>query len=308
LVPLDGEKRKVSMAATRATTKVKGGRLPPPAAGSRLDIIRTVQSPLGFFVLVVLVVEAIIGGVAGFSGANERLYIISIMAGIVILLVLTVTSLAWFRPEALEGKRAPVLAAARVQGPELPVVKSPKTLVAVSEQLMGHEMGSSERFTRFGTGFYGDIEAVRQLGGPDPHIVENVTSNQLRDLMVRESFDIVLLLVYVDQQTGQVVFSENDRMNADGFAELVILTRARLVILAVCNSLTLAAVISRLAKVNVIAAASFVTVADFVSWEGTFFSVLAQKSPVSQAFDIACRVSGLQLDLMLKADLAFDAS
>jgi hypothetical protein len=183
------------MATTRAPTKAQRGKPAQPTAGSRVDIIRTVQTPLGFFVLVVLVVEAIIGGVAGFSGTRDRPYIISIMAGIVILLVVMVTALALFRPEALQGQRAPNMAVIRVQEPELPIIKSPRVLIA-----------ATELFTKEDMGFESDIEAVHLLGGSTPNIARNVTSEQLRDLMVRHQFDIVHLLVYVRSEERTVGF------------------------------------------------------------------------------------------------------
>jgi hypothetical protein len=103
-----------------------------------------------------------------------------------------------------------------------------------------------------------------------------------------------------------LVFSENDKLNADGFTELVKLTRAKLVILATCDSITLGAMISR--TTNVIAATSSVEVENVLSWEKGFFSGLAKQYTVSQAFDICRCVSGLPLVLLLKADLAFDIS
>jgi len=103
-----------------------------------------------------------------------------------------------------------------------------------------------------------------------------------------------------------MVFSERDKLNADGFAELVKLTRARLVILATCDSIALGGVIAR--TTNVIAATSSVNVSDFLSWENGFFSILAKRYTISQAFDISKCVSDLPLLLILKADLAFDVS
>jgi len=72
----------------------------------RISIIRTVQTPLGFFVLVVLVVKTILGIVAGLSEGMDRTIIIIGMLVIIGGLVGIVAFLAYNRPEALQGVRA----------------------------------------------------------------------------------------------------------------------------------------------------------------------------------------------------------
>jgi len=73
----------------------------------RTGIIRTVRTPLGFFVLVVLVVEAILGSVAYSGNRPDSTYALAGMLGILILLVTVVALMAYYRPEALRGARAP---------------------------------------------------------------------------------------------------------------------------------------------------------------------------------------------------------
>ncbi|MFC1484644.1 hypothetical protein ACFL5M_02290 [Candidatus Neomarinimicrobiota bacterium] len=71
----------------------------------RLDVIKTVKTPLGFFTLTVLVVEVILGLSANFSQGADRTYLIIGMLGLIFLLVIIVAGLAIFRPEALRGRR-----------------------------------------------------------------------------------------------------------------------------------------------------------------------------------------------------------
>jgi PAS domain-containing protein len=61
---------------------------------------------LGFFVLVVLVVEAILGAVAGISTGSDRTFAILGILLIICGLVSVVAFLAYSRPEALRGVRA----------------------------------------------------------------------------------------------------------------------------------------------------------------------------------------------------------
>ncbi len=72
---------------------------------NRLNIIESVKTPIGFFVFVVLVVEAIFGLALNNSEGSERTILIISMIGLIFALVVIVVALAVFRPEALKGER-----------------------------------------------------------------------------------------------------------------------------------------------------------------------------------------------------------
>jgi hypothetical protein len=73
----------------------------------RVHIIDTVQTPLGFFVLIVLVVEVILGIVTTMSAGNDRTYLIVGMLGLIFLLALIVPLMAVYFPGTLYGKEQP---------------------------------------------------------------------------------------------------------------------------------------------------------------------------------------------------------
>ncbi len=75
---------------------------------SRVEILQAVRTPLGFFVLLVLIVEVILGLVTGLSSGTDRTYLIFGMLALIFLLVGIVSIIAVFRPEALYGRRPPV--------------------------------------------------------------------------------------------------------------------------------------------------------------------------------------------------------
>lgn len=75
---------------------------------NRVSIIETVQTPLGFFTLTVLLVELILGIAANFSQGSDRGYLIVSMIALIFLLVAIVAGFAFFRPEALSGRRPAV--------------------------------------------------------------------------------------------------------------------------------------------------------------------------------------------------------
>ena len=71
----------------------------------RVSIIQAVQTPLGFFVLVVLVVEVIFGIITGLSEGSLRTILAIAMVTLIFLLAGFVSFLAYSRPEALHGVR-----------------------------------------------------------------------------------------------------------------------------------------------------------------------------------------------------------
>jgi hypothetical protein len=70
----------------------------------RVELIQAIKTPLGFFVLTVLVVEAVMGGLASFSSGDRTLLIWGMltMLGMTIALV---GGLAYLKPEVLQGRR-----------------------------------------------------------------------------------------------------------------------------------------------------------------------------------------------------------
>jgi len=78
-------------------------------SSNRIGIIRAVQTPLGFFVLVVLVVEAILGGIVYTKNVQNVTLALVLMVVILLALIAVVAFMAYYRPEALRGVRAPRL-------------------------------------------------------------------------------------------------------------------------------------------------------------------------------------------------------
>lgn len=71
---------------------------------SRKDLIRVVTTPLGFFVLVVLVVEAFLTMIAVYTDDGDRTLAIQGCLALIFVLVVVVGLLAFFRPNSLTGK------------------------------------------------------------------------------------------------------------------------------------------------------------------------------------------------------------
>ena len=98
----------------------------PSGGGERVGIIEAVRTPLGFFALIVLVIEAIFAVVAGIANGVDRTITIGGMLFVILALISIVAYFAYRRPEALAGKREeinfdiePVLAPLRNEAEKL---------------------------------------------------------------------------------------------------------------------------------------------------------------------------------------------
>src|SRR5262245_50750348 len=159
------------------------GKHQRPSA-SRVEIVRTVKTPLGFFVLVVLVVEAIFGVVAGLSSGPDRTWLVVGMLALIFLLVSIVTFMAVCRPESLRGARPEPIRIGATP-PEVVHIKKPRILCVSSKQF---EV----------LGFERDIETLQRAYGKSVRVEHELTSVRLRSLLTEQQFDILHLLSFVE--------------------------------------------------------------------------------------------------------------
>lgn len=263
---------------------------------NRVDIVRAVQTPLGFFVLAVLVVEAIFGLLAAASDAPERGYIIGGMFFLLLLLIGIVTFLAYHRPEALAGTRPvdPVqLPAVEPHSAGLERIAKPRVFCGATPEYLS-------------LGFDGDVEAIEQGLSVQPVKANLSGSSDLRSRLTREQFDIVHLLGLVEAATGDfLVGSQHERLTADALATLAIVTRARLVVLACCDSLALGARLAR--DTNVIAGLGEIEISRAVAWAETFYLMLGRGESLTSAFELATDSTDCSMVLLLRSNVAFAA-
>jgi hypothetical protein len=73
--------------------KVDAANLEETVHGDRVGLIKSVQTPLGFYVVAVLVVEALIG-VVGLRDPQHTLIVVVWMSVLILILIATVTFLA----------------------------------------------------------------------------------------------------------------------------------------------------------------------------------------------------------------------
>jgi len=260
---------------------------------SRISIIEAVQKPINFFVLVVLVVEVILGVIVNFSEGIDRTYLIIGMLALIFSLVLIVAGFAFFRPEALVGGR-PVAGRPEADVSQLPPtvesINKPRFLLAsASQEYTMIHLTSDEQIT-------GEFFPKRQIT-----VSQGITLAQLRDLLIDKHFDILHLTIPVDKEDGSLKFSMAETMSAEAFSKLVEACGAKLVVLAICDSIMLAARIARVT--NMIAAIEPIeNERDFQEWERMLYRMLSRGQPLSRAYEMARATINAPMVLLMKHD------
>ena len=193
----------------------------------------------------------------------------------------------------------------RLITPTVEIVSNPKVLCTCSPHF-------------FSVSFEKDVKVIKEeitLISDNITVNHNVNSEQLTKTMMDNEFDIVHIAAYVDQKTGDLYFNDVedcvvapggkdiDSISASSFATLVKISKARLVILATCDSLILGAKLAKLT--NMIAATDFIKVKDMLNWELSFYKCVSKGISLSNAFETAASLSKAPMLLLTKKDLAF---
>ena len=197
-------------------------RIKTRTAYGRAKIIETVQTPLGFFALVVLVVEAILGIVASLSEQSTQTIAVYGMLALIASLVAIVSFMAYKRPEALTGRR-PTIRRHSDAPPSMEQVKI-TSVICVSTAEYDH-LGIEQDAEILSNTFKG-ITLHRKMD-----------LNEFRKQLSTNTFEIVHFLGFVDSQTGDLRFADNETLSPEGFLKLLELCGAKLVFLATCDSL-----------------------------------------------------------------------
>lgn len=193
----------------------------------------------------------------------------------------------------------------RLGTPSVEIVNRPRVLCACSPQYLN-------------LSFEKDVQIIReQTRSISTEVVEmhGTDSQSLKAALMESTYDIIHICAFVDPKTGEIYFNDVDdkleapagvqidSIPASSFAKLVELAQARLVILATCDSLILAA---KLAKVtNMIGATDWVTVHDILDWEVSFYKCISRGISLSSSFETAASISMAPMLLLMKKDLAF---
>jgi hypothetical protein len=183
-------------------------------------------------------------------------------------------------------------------------IENPRILCAASEQYAEPSLG-----------FHLDVAVLEKAFPKRVEIERKLTGKRLRDLLINQRFDIVHLVLAVDPDNGDLIFSPidfatykpatsaPDRMSAEGFAALLVESNTRLVVLATCKALLLAVEVAHVA--NMAASDATITGTEAEEWEECFYGLLAQGKPLFKAFDITKSQTTVPVRAIRKKDLVF---
>jgi hypothetical protein len=193
----------------------------------------------------------------------------------------------------------------RLTVPAIETVSRPRILCACSSQY-------------FHLSFEKDVELIQRetekVAARLTHL-HNTDSQALMAALMDGTFDVVHLSAYVDPKTGEIFFNDVgpgggmaagvpvDSLPAASFAKMVKLAKAKLVILATCDTLLLAAKLA--GCTNMIAATDSVYMNDILKWELGLYKCLAKGISLSSSFEMASSLSKAPMLLLLKKDFAF---
>lgn len=211
------------------------------------------------------------------------------MIGLMFFLVGIVTFLAYVRPEALQGKSS----ATKITRDVTPVLKIDKLSILCASTLFFEERG-----------FEKDTEIIQKAFPGKVTVEHNISSERLSELLADREYHIIHLLGNVNAVDGSFIFENTDNMSADGFSKLLEVCKARLVFLATCDSVALAAKVSR--TTNMIAATTTLQTEDFLQWERSFYRMLSRGDSLSSAYSIANATTNITpMVLIMKQDIKF---
>jgi hypothetical protein len=247
--------------------------------------------------LVVLIVEGILGIAVGFSSNSDRTYLILGMLILIFLLVLIVAVMATFRPRSLYGKTTnPKKTTFELETSNtlenVEIVNKPKILCGGGFSVMFGEMINR------------DANEIKQAYPKAEFEIENdLTAEKFRKLLTRKKFDIVQLTVNV-KDNGDIYFDNtNDFIPAEGMLQLLEVGGTKLLVLACCDSVPLAAKLAL--KINMIASTGTLGDIEFKKWIGTFYHLLSCGYILSRAYSISVSTIQLPLVIILKKDYYF---
>jgi hypothetical protein len=174
---------------------------------------------------------------------------------------------------------------------------------------------ASEQYAQPSLGFHLDV-AVLEAAFPQKVTVESkLTRKRLLELLTNQRFDIVHLVLAIDPETGDLVFSpidfvtykpatpHADRMTPASFAALLLESQTSLVVLATCRALLLAVEVAHVA--NMAASDTEITGAAAAEWAECFYSLLAQGKSLYKAFDITKSQISTPIRPVRHKDVAF---
>ncbi|WP_207632807.1 TIR domain-containing protein [Foetidibacter luteolus] len=148
-----------------------------------------------------------------------------------------------------------------------------------------------------------DIAILKENFGDKVTVAQDLSLRALRNTLLSGEFELVHLVGEVDRISGEFMFTEKERISPEGLSKLLQNTKARLVILATCDSLILGAELSR--HMNVVSGINTIQVDNIVTWEECFYHLLGQRKSLTTAYDLAQGTAKAPMVILFRNDVIF---
>jgi len=188
--------------------------------------------------------------------------------------------------------------------PLIEVIRNPRIVCAANAQYAQSQYG-----------FDLDIAAIEAAFPGRATIEKALTRKRLLALLTEQKFDILHLVLPVNPETGELIFSEvnsltnlpltanPDAMPASKFSALLPESQTRLVVLATCRALLLAVEVATVA--NMAASEADITGQQAAEWSECFYGLLAQGRSVHKSFELTRSQIDVPIRAVRQRDVAF---
>lgn len=184
------------------------------------------------------------------------------------------------------------------------VIQNPRILCAASQQYAEPSLG-----------FELDVAVLEKFFPKCVEVERQLTAKRLRELLTKQRFDIVHLVIAVDPGDADLIFSpidystykpatvSVDKLSAAGFAALLTESNTKLVVLATCNALLLGVEVAHAA--NMAASDATITGEQAAEWEECFYGLLAEGKSLFKAFELTKSQSSTPIRAIRNKDVIF---
>ena len=175
--------------------------------------------------------------------------------------------------------------------------------------------GASKQYSQFG--FDLDV-AILESKFPGSVVVKNdLTSKSLINLLYDDDFDIIHLVLGVEAENGDLIFSTIDsntdagantfdKISAKRFSSLLTESNTSLVVLATCDALLLAVEVSHVA--TMIASDTTIMIEEATQWEDWFYGFLIRGKSIYEAYELTKIDNSAPMRLIRMKDVVFSLS
>jgi len=250
---------------------------------------------LGFFALVVLVVEAVLAIAVGITEGADRTYLVLGMLALIAALILLVAAMAIWRPQSLYGQPKAIVHVNDSHDVAQRSNASDDSNVVVhldSPNALLVDALSDGRFAEK------DLKQMRRALSRVKSLV-NPSLRELRDTWLRSKYDVVQIAAHVGSN-GSIKLGEEELMPV-ALGEMVRYSETKLVVLAACDSATLTTHLAPHA--SMIAGTGSISSEAWDEWSSIFYSVLSAGVPLTRAYSIASAVVDLPVAMLVRNDL-----